>query len=1040
MPHTVDELRVLPHVDQAYVLFFDGIPLAFTTDASGELTGTGGSTYIARSETTLGESGGREIVGGLVMPQSLEMGGLSNVLGLPRTNARFSVLLTPETAAYFSPGGEEPEEMLGRLAPTTSPAPATVVGVTVRDRHIGLEYIGPAGERRMYPFLPGENLPGFDHLGDTDGATVPASVSETPMVHEGRLVALYRVYRDPSAISTTQGRAWPTLDNYRPIWVGKMRDAGTIDAGGRITIECTGFESLLERNMATGASQPFKVRPEFTTEPGIDDQVAIFCGTGPGYNGTNVLGRSTYRGRSWTTLSGDHQTALQNSLHSMIQDTISGVDTDYELGQVTFDSVDGGDAGISGNDIYVKRDQLGGTPWFHMEIRIAMHRRRWLALGFDPEQQDWPGMVPATENQKQIEFRRLSAGTPFIPRDNASSMGTVPGAGYYRGVFHTVAVGSAGGVGGIEDWNSWDNDGSDRHFSPQFPSQVVYSLRPDAGQVIRTDDRPALLPQSHVPYSGSIDGTPCTAAGYFLIKGKIRKGDGSTDDASLKVEAEAEQVVIARCSWIAVDDYFPSDAGGVTPALYVEELYDPRKFGYPFRPLDRDWATLDLEAVQLHTFATEATNPEMASQTLSAFLRSTGTSTGPAGGVGVIDQGDNSGTSIGWYGDILAPEMGLAVPDMLLPSGTELSDAFDALPAGEGGPLARCRIAYEGSFSSYDTLRALLEPRGLRVGFDGGRFMLYRLRDASPADATVHILESDLYGSLGNPDTVKPKQKHRALAPVDAWKFSYAEQSHELRARDPSAPMRRGDNVREVSGRGLIAEEFYADDPASAPLGASWKSEAETLFGQHEARFLARRHGQITLPVSRPKGQDLYPGTIVTVSNPWVWNEDGTQGVSGVVGIVVRAVHHTHSAHCDADILVFEGQWQPPPLYAPMSWVEGVVDSTTLTRATSSDFMGRGSDEGWTRPEWSAGGGGNAIGVLIRMLPDGTWAEVGTAEIDSVTETTINLATPLSAMPPDHARTMIFMFYRYDVQPEWLQEIYSAIGYQGNNDGVRRFV
>jgi hypothetical protein len=260
--------------------------------------------------------------------------------------------------------------------------------------------------------------------------------------------------------------------------------------------------------------------------------------------------------------------------------------------------------------------------------------------------------------------------------------------------------------------------------------------------------------------------------------------------------------------------------------------------------------------------------------------------------------------------------MGLGIPSSLLPTPLEFDAAFADLPNGALGELARSRISYESSFPSYEALRAMLEPRGIRIGFDGGSFMLYRLRDASPEEATVNILESDLYGEMGDPTTVYPTQRARALAPVDAWRFKYAfNLEHEQRAKDPSASTRRGDNIREINGHGLIARELYTGDADAAPQGSRWQNEARTLFGFDEARFLARRHGMVTVSVSRPKGQDIYPGTLVTLSNPWVYGADGTQGVSGVVGRVIRAVHHTDSAQCDADILVFEGQDRPPPVW-----------------------------------------------------------------------------------------------------------------------------
>ncbi len=1044
MPHTVSELRVSEEVKHAYVLLLDGLPIALTTDSSGELTGSGASSFIGRAEADAGETvGGREIFDGLETPDQIAMGGTSSSLGLDRTDATFTVILNDTIAPYLVMGGEEPDEMLGRLPPTTDPAPASVVGVTVRDRYIGLEYIGGAGERHMFPVLMGETMAGYDHHGDADGAVVPAAVAQRPLVHEGRLVALYRIFRDPSSTSTSNSDAWPSLSNYRPIWVGKMRDAGTIESSGRISIECTGFESLLERNMATGASQPFEVLPELTPTAGVDDQVAIYFGSGPQYRSDNTIGAAVdYGGRDWTTLSGTSRAELHSSLQTLITDTIAGSGVDYEAAEPDFDTVNDGDAGFSGDALYVQKDTdpdpSGDYYW--QEMRIFMHRRRWLTLGFDPEQQDFPGNGLAKSDTKQIAFTKLSGGGSLRPKQGAPLMGAIPGSGYYGGVFETLPVGA---TSFSNEFASWDNNGAPRYYDPLYPAgDPVRIIKPEGGQVLRMSTDAALLPQSHVPFSGSIDGTSCDAAGYFLIKGRIRKAEGSTDDATLVVEDDAEQVVVARCSWIVRDDYFADVGAGVAPALYIEQLYDPRTFGYPHRKIDRDWASLGLKATQIHTWATgtAAGLPERADQIMSAMLRSTGTSTGPDG-LGIIDQGVNSGTAFGFFGDIYAPEMGLGVPDALLPTQAEITDIMAELPNGADGDLARMRPAYEGSFSSYDALRAMLEPRGIRVGFDGGRLSLYRLRDASPFDATVAITESDLHGKQGDPTSVWPQQQARALPPVDAWTFSYAGKTHEQRAMDPNAATRRGDNVRDVEGKGLIAPELYGDDPQSAPAGSGWKNEARVFFGDEEASFLARRHGKLTLKVSRPKGQDIYPGTLVTVSNPWPLANDGARGLTNVVGRVIRASHELRSGACTADILIFEGQDRSPPLYAPYLWIESATNSTTLVRHTSTelDYSGE-SDQGWIEPAWSTAGGGDALAALWRQLPDGPWVLVGTADVGSVTATHVNLSSALTGMPPDMAYTMILTLGDVDLQPAWAQNIYAGVAIQGDNSNSRRFV
>jgi hypothetical protein len=273
--------------------------------------------------------------------------------------------------------------------------------------------------------------------------------------------------------------------------------------------------------MATGASQVFSVTPEFTAQAGVDDQVAIWFGSGPQLqNDGTLLAAATYEGRDWTTLSGSTKNEIQDALDSLIQDTSIGTDTDYATSESVFSTVAGSTAGLQGGSFYVQREVFGGFPFFYMQMRVAMHRRRWLALGFDPEQQDIDEVYDADE-QVDIVFEKLSAGDPFIPRVNETPMGTVPGTGYYMGVFTTINLGAQGSAEDIALYGAWDNDGNERRYDPLFPgAEIVRVIRPDGGQVIRIggdSPGPALLPQSHLPHSGSIDGTDTDASGFFLI-------------------------------------------------------------------------------------------------------------------------------------------------------------------------------------------------------------------------------------------------------------------------------------------------------------------------------------------------------------------------------------------------------------------------------------------------------------------------------------------------------------------------------------------
>ncbi len=1053
MPHTVAELEVSQHVEQAYVLTIDGISIGFTTDDSAALTGSGGSSFIGRAEADLGETvGGRELRRGLIVPQELELGGDLSYIGLDRTTARFSVLDEDgEIARLFSMSGEEPEELTSRLAPYTSPAPATIDGVTVRDRHIGIERIGPNGERRMFPYLVGEDLVGLDHNGDSDGALVPASVSQRPLFHEGRPVALYRVYRDPSAQFTTGSNAWPSLSNYRPIWVGKLRDAGRVGAEGRFELECTGPESLLERVIGVPRGESFEVVTDLSFTPGVDDQISIYCATIPGWQNTGdnaSIPSDPRQGRQWTSLTQTSYLSLRNEIHDLVQDTVNGVGTDYELGETTLALDRGGDAGFSGSDFYVQMDLYSTGEIYGHRIRIAMHRRTWLALGFDPIQQSHNGQLLITEiedEQDIVFWKAPPAGQPYFPTESniAGQMGVVPGNDYWVGMFTTIPPGyNPYDIAESEvTTGEHDNGGSPRLHRPLYDTDSLpNTIQPNGGQVIRipAGSSPPLYNQPHVPRSGSIGGASTTAAGYFLIKGKIRKIVDESTSGQLEIEESEDYGIVARCSWIEVEDYFAQAFTSVSPQLYIEQIHDARDFGYPYRPFQGEWASTTLTAQQIFTTAlgTAITRADRVDQQLSSILRSTGGSTGP-NGAGIIQQGGNQGTATGFFGDIYAAHMGLAVPSYLMPSQSEIAASVnEALPSGIAGSLARGRFSTEEPVDSRTLMEGLLAPRGLRIGFDGGRFSIYRLPD--PGTPTVDIFESDLYGKMGDPASAIPEQQSRAIAPVDAWVFRQSE-DHRIGARDPGAALRRGGNVEDVETLALLDPELYASHPTERPDAAGWRLEARNLFGDTLARFYARRHNKVTVTVSRPKASQLYPGTSVRLSNPWPVAADGTRGLSGVVGRVLRVRHKTGNGAAEVEILVYEGQDRPLPVYAPALWISA-VSGLNLTIDTSAEVDQRvNSTVGWTQPSWSSAGSGDAVAALWRELPDRTWGLVGTAPVASVSSSTVTLRSSLSASPPDLARTMLLTLSTWSDQPEWAQELYAGLTIQGDNTGGRRF-
>ena len=74
------------------------------------------------------------------------------------------------------------------------------------------------------------------------------------------------------------------------------------------------------------------------------------------------------------------------------------------------------------------------------------------------------------------------------------------------------------------------------------------------------------------------------------------------------------------------------------------------------------------------------------------------------------------------------------------------------------------------------------------------------------------------------------------------------------------------------------------------------------------------------------------------------------------------------------------------------------------------------------------------------MLPDETWVRRSGRLGLHRDQHGDQLSTPLSALPPDMARTMIATLGPFDAQPEWAQDMHASVGVQGDNTNTRRFV
>lgn len=195
--------------DVRWVLFIDGCPYAWTTDLGqggrGSLRGSGASSWIGLSEDAIGgveTVGARRVLGGLELPPTIRES-LDVKAGELEPNPVTVRLHDVDglLAQLFGREGKESDILRERIGPGTAALPATGLGpggtvIGLWDRNIGIERIGPAGERRLLERIAAV-LTRWGHAGDTAATafvllatlegTVHAHVLGRPVIDDHRL-------------------------------------------------------------------------------------------------------------------------------------------------------------------------------------------------------------------------------------------------------------------------------------------------------------------------------------------------------------------------------------------------------------------------------------------------------------------------------------------------------------------------------------------------------------------------------------------------------------------------------------------------------------------------------------------------------------------------------------------------------------------------------------------------------------------------------------------------------------------------------------
>jgi hypothetical protein len=919
------------------------------------------------------------------------------MLGLDQTPVSIEVDDLAEgdpLAPLFGTARETADDLVSTIDPADDPAPASVWG-----KHVGLERIGPAGERRRFSCIPAFAA-GLQHLGQNDAFAVgssPSPVSDGPVLWDGRRCAVYRVTYDAAA------GAFEPLAAAKRIWWGRLRGRGRHDAK-RWAFDCFGPRSWHSGDLATGNFQdPLRVLAVTTL---VDDGLA-----GP----TILRGELSIRRLGTkatdavfhtyvTSVDASHEvnmgtvtgydavaSAVNAHLASMIAEVANGAAYDANGNDLVFSTLKGSD-GITFR--WAKGDNLAlGDPVvdntlavssYTAQLYYTLHEDAWRLLGYDVRQQK-SSNDPAT--------------------DTYGKFSKVGSAGYWRGWF--VAANARAVLGYETDdfgevvKGDYDSGGQGRRWPPLY-SGGTYTLTGEAGQEIQLDTPdPVRLTPSRSRPAASAPGDPTTpyslgggvgpvdAQGVLILQGPYRRR-GDLDDGNSSAgyafnlsreRQEGRTIQLARVAWASAGSLVAADADGL-PRLVIMEWIEPRLAGFDYEPLDGTWGGYrdppeGAEPIMARPLAMwdYSSTADKSTTVLQRLLATTGTSGGWYADPGLVteifgldvptaylDRGANDlGGDI--PSDADSAPMGFAIPASMI-AAPELWDAAGSIP---GPHLSRCKVVSRSSASGEELVRRLLAPTGIALGLSGGRYTPFDAWSFPAPDEAAVTLTAESYAlTAGRPPTPLAKQALRLWAPIDQavirgriepLALDYAREVARA-ATDAGAGSRSQQIVERVDGDHLIHPQLDID-------GGSWQFDIQTRWPAGFA-FWGQRHTVVTVPVCAEVGLDLWPGDAGLITDPWLLDTLGAYGVSLAAFRVIGRRPSTKTEIVKLTLLVAaETDWRRwGPSAAAVEYLEGGPWKLICEDDHLGDRGGELDVDGFIEPAWSSEGGDADVEVF----------------------------------------------------------------------------
>jgi hypothetical protein len=895
---TLAELAVLDHREWRLVFVIEDLPVAFTDD-----------------DALVGTMDGREVLAGLTPPDYT----LAIDTGADWMLARspVDIRITDFDGVLGQYFGRAFDGTEAQLVFSVEPGDDLSGLTELHDRHVGTEFIGPAGERNYYP-LDGVARPRFHAGTDIQGGdNGVASVSASVRVLDGRRCALYQHWVDHT------GSTPVLVSPGRRVWWGTLRST-TMDPQIREwRLKCDGPDSWLYRRLGSiSQATPVTATPRPYFPPDIDNGFVTLRSFA-----SDLSGEETYAsGYVFSLPTGE------TSRSEVIEAVLAGIDAAKAVSGADGVFVDeySQDVNIgAGGGIAIRIADFSPPSERLSVMRLTMPLLAWITIGYNPLIQ----RELAYSDEKWVHFVHQ-------------------GLDAWTGVFTTVkepyrTEPSDDDVDNGSEWRVW---------LPLYPygaislsnkpadDEVLLRLGYDAVVASGQFDQPIASDPTDPTAAIDVDGSPASAQGYWLVYGPRRFAD--SDEIITEYQ-------VFRCAWAQLSGY---QVGGDQPTLRIVGVEDPRAFGFNRPPMTTPWAMPiadpggGLKAVPIMRLGYGT--PDMAGENADALLARMMFGQGAVDGWSSFADDPTTEIEIGandpgWSVpvDSEIPDLGLAIPQASIADPATWG-LMDALP---GGSFRKASVNFVGGMQSETIIRSLMAPRGWAMGLEGGVYRPFVYDQLVESTETI-VLDM----STKRVDSQQGKLQHRvsqvlnALAPKDEYAISYDQDpltkanQHALSipSPDPGRPYRstREDRGKSAGGRVHSATTASFDAPFQRIVGDWYVRARELALWTSLGHFWV--HGYPLMPQD---AEMIWPGQRVTLTDPSLYDPvSASYGVVAAQGIVTKVMVKAGGRSVTCEIFVDGRSLVQGRYHAPMAQARG-YDPVTRRLYVDDDCMNNGT-------------------------------------------------------------------------------------------------